>query len=221
METNNTLEVRDGAGDAGMTPATGGHLPIAVTLSPAAIALNRFGLGARPDDTVPRDPKAWLRDQLDAYEPHPKAVAGLPSTATIAVGYAELRRQANTTNDAEIRQAIQATMRRTNRSQYRAAVNARVANALVTDTPFTERLVHFWANHFAISADKVIVVPFVGSFEAEAIRPHIMGRFEELLFAVEHHAGMILYLDQANSVGPNSARAERARAQLATRSRPQ
>jgi uncharacterized protein (DUF1800 family) len=217
METNNTLEVRDGAGDAGMTPATGGHLPIAVTLSPAAIALNRLGLGARPDDTVPRDPKAWLRDQLDAYEPHPKAVAGLPSTATIAVGYAELRRQANTTNDAEIRQAIQATMRRTNRSQYRAAVNARVANALVTDTPFTERLVHFWANHFAISADKVIVVPFVGSFEAEAIRPHIMGRFEELLFAVEHHAGMILYLDQANSVGPNSARAERARARNSPR----
>src|SRR5262245_42178575 len=211
MGTKDTRKVRDGVRTAGMTPATDGPLPIAVTLSPAAIALNRFGLGARPDEAVPRDPKAWLRHQLDVYDPHPQAVAALPSTATIAVDYAELRRQANTANDAELRQATQATMRRANRSQYRAAVNARSANALVTDTPFTERLVHFWANHFAISADKVIAVPFVGSFEAEAIRPHIMGRFEELLFAVEQHAGMIVYLDQANSAGPNSVRACRMR----------
>jgi len=217
MGTKNTLEVCDAVQDAGMTPATGGPLPIAVTLSPAAIALNRFGLGARPDDAVPRDPKAWLRAQLDAYEPHPQAVAALPSTATVAVGYAELRLQSNMTTDTEMRQATQATMRRINRAQYRSAVNARIANALVTDTPFPERLVHFWANHFAISADKVIVVPFVGSFEAEAIRPHIMGRFEELLFAVGHHAGMLVYLDQANSVGPNSPRAERARARRAPR----
>ena len=221
MGTKNILKVRDGVQDTGMTPATDGPLPIAVTLSPAAIALNRFGLGACPDEAVPRDPKAWLRHQLDAYEPHPQAVAALPSTATIAVDYAELRRQANTANDAEITQATQTTMRRANRLQYRAAVNARIANALVTDIPFTERLVHFWANHFAISADKVIVVPFVGSFEAEAIRPHIMGHFEELLFAVEHHAGMIVYLDQANSAGPNSVRAGRMRAQLAAHSRPQ
>src|SRR5215470_174537 len=217
MGTKNTLQVRDGVQSAGMTPATDGPLPIAGTLSPAAIALNRFGLGARPDEAVPHDPKAWLRHQLDVYEPYPQAVTAFPSTATIAVDYAELRRQANTTNDAELRRATQATMRRANRAQYRAAVGARIANALVTDTSFTERLVHFWANHFAISADKVIVVPFVGSFEAETIRPHIMGHFEELLFAVEQHAGMIVYLDQANSAGPNSVRAGRMRARQAPR----
>jgi uncharacterized protein (DUF1800 family) len=108
-------------------------------------------------------------------------------------------------------------MRRVNRAFYRAAATARVANALATDTPFTERLVHFWSNHFAISADKVIVVPFVGSFEAEAIRPRIMGSFEELLFAVERHAGMLVYLDQTSSVGPNSVLASRARARKAAR----
>lgn len=188
-----------------------------ITLSPAAVALNRFGLGARPDEAPPADAKTWLRDQLDAYDPYPKLVAALPRTVTIAVGYSELRRQANTTSSAEIRQDTQATMRRVNRAFYRAAANARFANATATDTPFTERLVHFWANHFAISADKVIVVPFVGSFEAEAIRPHIMGSFESLLFAVEQHAGMLVYLDQANSVGPNSSLASRARARKASR----
>src|SRR5215471_4841773 len=105
MGTKNTLQVRDGGQAAGIMPATDGPLSIAVTLSPAAIALNRFGLGARPDEAVPHDPKAWLRHQLDVYDPHPQAVAALPSTATIAVDYAELRRQANTTNDAELRQA--------------------------------------------------------------------------------------------------------------------
>src|SRR5215813_7938277 len=118
MGTKNTLQVRDGVQAAGVTPATDEPLPIAVTFSPAAIALNRFGLGARPDEAVPRDPKAWLRHQLDVYEPYLQAVTALPSTATIAVDYAELRRQANTTNDAELRQATQATMRRANRLQY-------------------------------------------------------------------------------------------------------
>jgi uncharacterized protein (DUF1800 family) len=72
---------------------------------------------------------------------------------------------------------IYAASRSDHRGAYRAAVNARVASALASETPFTERLVHFWANHVAISADKVTTVPFAGSFENEAIRPHIIGNF--------------------------------------------
>ncbi|MBW8754388.1 MAG: DUF1800 domain-containing protein, partial [Sphingomonadales bacterium] len=75
---------------------------------------------------------------------------------------------------------------------------------LASDAPFVERMVHFWANHFAISADKLVVIPFAGAFEAEAIRPHVLGRFEDLLLAVERHVAMQLYLDQAQSIGPNS-----------------
>jgi uncharacterized protein (DUF1800 family) len=100
---------------------------------------------------------------------------------------------------------------------YRGAVNARIANALATETPFTERLVYFWANHFAISADKVTTVPFAGSFENEAIRPHIMGNFYDLVLAVERHPGMLIYLDQASSIGPQSAMAQRARSRNAPR----
>ncbi len=183
-----------------------------ILFSPAAIAVNRFGLGARPYESPPGDPKVWLRDQLTAYQPRSRPFESLPNTATIAASFAEQRVAAFAANDARRRQEIQAAMRRENRQQFIAAANARILSAVETDTPFAERLVHFWANHFAISADKVVVVPFVGSFEIEAIRPHIVGKFEDMLFAAERHAGMTLYLDQAASVGPGSAQARAAQA---------
>jgi uncharacterized protein (DUF1800 family) len=188
-----------------------------VSLAPAAIALNRFGLGARPDDVPPKDPKGWLRNQLDAYQTRPPVIAALPNSEAIAIPYFQSRRQANMASDAKAKQTIFAASRSDNRRVYRAAANARIANALATETPFTERLVHFWANHFAISADKVTTVPFVGSCENEAIRPHIMGNFHDLVLAVERHPGMLIYLDQASSIGPQSVMAQRARSRNAPR----
>ncbi|MGY2735148.1 DUF1800 domain-containing protein [Sphingomonas sp. UYP23] len=93
---------------------------------------------------------------------------------------------------------------RTGREDYAGAVGARTTQALITETPFVERLVHFWANHFAVSADKLQVVGLAGTLEFEAIRPHVLGSFHDMLVAVEQHPAMLLYLDQAVSVGPNS-----------------
>jgi hypothetical protein len=61
------------------------------------------------------------------------------------------------------------------RDQYIAAIGARTTAALTTDTPFVERMVHFWANHFAVSIFKIAVVGLAGAFEFEAIRPHVLG----------------------------------------------
>src|SRR6185503_17138370 len=74
---------------------------------------------------------------------------------------------------------------------------------------FRERLVHFWTNHFAVSADKPQVLALAGALENEAIRPHVAGRFADLLAAVEAHPAMILYLDNQASIGPNSQLAQR------------
>ena len=93
---------------------------------------------------------------------------------------------------------------------YNAPADARLAAALVTDTPFMERMVHFWSNHFTVSADKETVTPLAGAFEVEAIRPHVTGRFGDMLSAAAHHPAMLLYLDQAVSVGPDSIAATRA-----------
>lgn len=102
-------------------------------------------------------------------------------------------------------------IRQTSRQNYLALVQARTNAALVTPAPFVERMVHFWANHFAVSADKLTTIGLAGLLEFEAIRPHVLGRFEDMLFAVERHPAMLLYLDQAQSIGPNSEGAQLAR----------
>ena len=61
---------------------------------------------------------------------------------------------------------------------------------------------HFWSNHFAVSADKQPLAAVAGLYEQEAIRPHVTGNFYDLLLAVERHPAMILYLDNQTSMGP-------------------
>ena len=79
---------------------------------------------------------------------------------------------------------------------------ARFDAAATTDVGFVERLVWFWSNHFCISADKVIGM--AGPYEREAIRPHVLGRFADLLQAVESHPAMLFYLDNVQSMGADS-----------------
>jgi uncharacterized protein (DUF1800 family) len=70
---------------------------------------------------------------------------------------------------------------------------------------FNERLVMFWANHFAVSSDKNQIVRLLaGAYEREAIRPYVFGRFEDMLIAAETHPAMLVYLDNQQSTGPNS-----------------
>src|SRR6185503_6140431 len=81
---------------------------------------------------------------------------------------------------------------------------ARVQLGATTEAAFRERWANFWANHFTVSATKQITATIIGPFEAEAIRPHVFGRFLDLLGAVETHPAMLTYLDQIQSIGPHS-----------------
>ena len=82
---------------------------------------------------------------------------------------------------------------------------ARIDAALGADLGFVERLVWFWSNHFCISADKGGGVrALAGAYEREAIRSQVLGHFGDMLLAVESHPAMLLYLDNARSIGPNS-----------------
>jgi uncharacterized protein (DUF1800 family) len=211
----------------------------------ASIALNRFGLGARPDESVPADPKGWLKRQLAEFEPKPAVFAAVPTRTKVAgelADYLEQQRQlrqqglgrrqqasvtpappqmtpgmtptmapgtpepgAKPAADAnDPLKAARAFVGGQVRDDYATAVGARITAALTSPTPFAERLTHFWANHFAVSADKLQVIGLSGLLEFEAIRPNLMGKFGDMLGAVERHPAMLLYLDQAVSVGPNS-----------------
>jgi uncharacterized protein (DUF1800 family) len=88
---------------------------------------------------------------------------------------------------------------------FRAEALARLQRALMVDCGFTERLVTFWSNHFCISAAKgELARIWAGAFEREAIRPHVLGRFSEMLMAVEQHPAMLFFLDNQQSLGPDS-----------------
>ena len=88
---------------------------------------------------------------------------------------------------------------------YRAEALARLQRAVIADCGFVERLVAFWSNHFCISANKGgLARMWAGSFEREAIRPHVLGRFGDMLKAVEQHPAMLFLLDNQQSLGPES-----------------
>jgi len=74
-------------------------------------------------------------------------------------------------------------------------VAARLIRASASRRQLQEVLVDFWFNHFNVSADKGAVRWMVSPYEREAIRPHLLGSFRELLGAVAHHPAMLFYLD--------------------------
>lgn len=198
-----------------------------------SFAENRFGLGPRGDTSaVGGDPRGWASAQLTGFQ---SQVAGVPSRREVAEGLADYlqmqrdarmeRRQdppvAAMMTPADMHKGEQAKKqidpavrmaRREGRETYARLVAARVNSALVTTTPFLERMAHFWANHFAVSAQKQTTLGFAGLMEMEAIRPHVTGRFGDMLLAVERHPAMLFYLDQAQSIGPNSPLGTRAAA---------
>ncbi len=175
----------------------------------AAIATNRFGLGARPGELagVAGDPRGWLRAQLRG-----SAVARpsteLPGSADILRRSMELRQ-----DRAEAKREAAAVAIRLGaylRPVYIREVEARFEAGLGASQPWLERLTQFWSNHFAVSADKLAVLGLAGAFEREAIRPHVTGRFVDLLRAAVRHPAMLLYLDNHLSIGPNSRLAQLA-----------
>jgi uncharacterized protein (DUF1800 family) len=189
-----------------------------------AIAANRFGLGARPQDAklIGADPAAWLDAQLTAAARDEPALPDPPESARVLQEIRDLRlamrkaKRAGSESPQAGRDnggAVNA-YREFVRGQYLSQIVRRYTRAITTETPFVERLVHFWANHFAVSVDKQPLAALAVLYENEAIRPRVTGNFYDLLLAAESHPAMLLFLDNQTSMGPHSrlARAARARA---------
>jgi uncharacterized protein (DUF1800 family) len=184
----------------------------------AAIAANRFGLGAKPGelDLIGSDPRGWLDAQLKGGPPL-LAGPGLKSVTEILGETFQLQRErreqqrdAAASASPEQLEALRKRLPQFYRPIYIAEVQTRLRNGVSTQRPFVERLVYFWSNHFAVSVDKPAVTAIAGALEREAIRPHVLGNFYQLLLAVEQHPAMLMYLDNQRSVGPNSVQAQRA-----------
>ena len=171
-------------------------------------ALNRFGLGSRigEKDRI-GDPKRWLRAQLDGGAPSLAAPQGA-SRDEIATALRQFRMAGQQDNQA--RQEARRHLVRIATSEQRAALTQRVTS----DRPYVERLVAFWSNHLCVSATaKIQVAPLAGAYEREVIRPHVLEKFEDMVLASARHPAMLFYLDNFQSIGPNSFAAQRAQRQ--------
>lgn len=204
----------------------------------ATVAVNRFGLGARPGEiaAVARDPRGWLLGQLVPETDLPVPLAALPSTvddlSVFGKWTTELARKARAQGMDPATMApkaqadgmgakagatengnasmgpgglsVENDFRRTFGPRHATALKARFDVASTTQRPFFERLVHFWSNHFVVSGAKPGATAMPPSFERDAIRPHVMGRFVDMLLASSRHPAMLFYLDNVLSIGPNS-----------------
>ena len=169
----------------------------------AIIALKRFGLGQRTDEVrlISQDPQSWLLDQLE----RPEGLQITPAPVSSAQAWQRFRVFAVARRKARKRGDM-ATANSLVRPQfYRQDIQAHIAHAVATQTPFLERLCWFWSNHFCISAAKnPSVRAMAGGYEREAIRPFVLGNFRDMLQAVVRHPAMLIYLDNIKSYGPNS-----------------
>ncbi len=175
----------------------------------AAIAANRFGYGARPGElaAVGGDPRGWLLEQVKGPYRAPAQLDGLASSETIVATFLaarEAREAARKAAASDPAKAVVDTVREKVLPHYLDQAVARTRVAITTEAALRERLVQFWSNHFAVSVDKPICLGTAGTLENEAIRPRMNGHFRDLLVAVEMHPAMITYLDNQQSVGPNS-----------------
>ncbi|GBQ70402.1 hypothetical protein AA103196_2481 [Ameyamaea chiangmaiensis NBRC 103196] len=153
-------------------------------------ALNRFGFGPRPDEQPPSDVRGWLRDQIHAAD-SPGFPADLPSGSD-GLRLLAQQRMRKIQGDTLVNPVV------------KAETVAQMGTLLTTDQPFRERLVWFWANHFTVSTRQGGTRATIGAYVREAIRPHVTGRFADMLHAVMRHPAMLMYLDNASSIGPNS-----------------
>src|SRR5579862_550451 len=169
---------------------------VAAALTKAVIASTRFGFAPRAGEleVIARDPQGWVLRQLDQ---RPMALSGdLPASAAMVAAMLEARQDKSEDGKKRENQQLRAI--------YLAELAARVNAAATTDAPLLERLTRFWSNHFTVSCIRPVIRGFAGAFEREAIRPHVTGRFVDMLLAAERHPAMLFYLDNAQSFGPDS-----------------
>ena len=193
----------------------------------AALALYRFGLGPRAGSIagIASDPRGALLAELDGAGAGRIGNADLLTSGTaarVAFAFQQAQRAARQAERAAQQAGGAASPQMKDQSAppppapvrnpgpgvpqqiYLAEAKARIHAALGAEIGFLERLVWFWSNHFCVSADKGNVRQICGAYEREVIRANMLGRFSDMLLAAESHPAMLIYLDNARSIGPDS-----------------
>ena len=179
----------------------------------AALALHRFGFGPRAGSIagIAEDPHGALLAELERPQAGQIKNPDLPTSGATNRAVFEYRAERNAEQKRQRREAAaepamaaspaQSDQTPLPRQLFWNEARARIDAARDAEIGFVERLVWFWSNHFCVSQDKTVMA---GAFEREVIRSHVLGRFRDMLLAAENHPAMLIYLDNAQSIGPAS-----------------
>ena len=175
-------------------------------------ALNRLAFGPAPGDleqVKAAGLKAYIHTQL---HPHTGRLPGelqtrLDALDTLRLSPAQLFEQYRPPRPAPGQKrdpaAVKAARQRA-RVLLVQATQARLLRAIASPWQLHEVMVNFWYNHFNVFAGKGLCHLWIGTYEEEAIRPHALGRFRDLLLATARHPAMLFYLDNWLSSAPGS-----------------
>lgn len=201
-------------------PATAAELSADSEPARALHALNRLGFGPRPGEVervAAEGVETWIRRQLDpAAIADPAAEAAVAALPKLQLEAADLLRLYQT--EIRERQSLQRAQAKGDTAEVerlRTQMNerepvvvaqalgelqrAKLARAVLSERQLQEVLVDFWFNYFNVDARKQQVRALVLSHEQETIRPHVFGRFRDLLGATARSPAMLIYLDNWRS----------------------
>jgi uncharacterized protein (DUF1800 family) len=205
--------------------------------------LNRIGFGARPGD-VDRVRQIGLAAYID-QQLHPDRIADsavgerLAGFETLALSSRRIaedyylpaqmaRRQAQLANNKDAppagltpqeqlpRTPEQMELARKQRTVLAELSEQKILRAAYSERQLEEVLADFWFNHFNVFAGKGPTQQYLTEYERDVIRPHVLGKFRDLLEATAKSPAMLFYLDNWQSVDPEAGErlmAQRARAQ--------
>ena len=203
----------------GSRPAAVAPLPVPTTEQAVLHALNRLTFGPRPGD-VERvrsiGLQAWIDQQLAPSRIDDRALgARLARLDTLALDSRTIqqdysgpamverrRRQLAGNREPGARQPNEVL--RKDRQVIADIEEAKLLRAVYSERQLEEVLVDFWFNHFNVFAGKGATRNYLNEYERDAVRPHVLGNFRELLGATAKSPAMLFYLDNWLNVAESS-----------------
>ena len=136
-----------------------------------------------------------------------------PSNVARELGLIAAKKQQQPTNDTPqdqqaVRQQVQAIMRQKNlkpqQNLLRELQGQKLVRAVSSERQLQEVMTDFWFNHFNVFWGKGADKQLTTDYEVSAIRPHVLGKFKDLVMATARHPAMLFYLDNAQSSSPDT-----------------
>jgi uncharacterized protein (DUF1800 family) len=174
--------------------------------------VNRITWGETPSavaDMQRLGPNRWLDQQLHpsngpdlppAIQSQIDAMPGLNTpVATLVVDMDAQRKAAEQLTDPDQKKTAQQAYQKAMTELGRQAAARSLLRDLYSSDQLQEQMTWFWFNHFNVHMYKADVRAMIGDYEDQAIRPHALGRFRDLLEATLRHPAMLRYLDNAQN----------------------